>query len=128
VILDTSAIVGVVLREPGFEDLVRKVAQAEALGVGAPTLVEAGLVLTSRLGRDARGLLRGLLHEWGAVTITFGEDHWQAAVAAYVRYGRGRHAARLNFGDCMAYAVAHLAREPLLCTGGDFPRTDIAVA
>ena len=127
-ILDSSAIVGVVLREPGFEDLVRKAARAEALGVGAPTLVEAGLVLTSRLGRDARGLLRGLLHEWGAVTIPFGEDHWQAAVAAYVRYGRGRHEARLNFGDCMAYAVARLAGEPLLCTGDDFPRTDIDLA
>ena len=124
-ILDTSAIVAVVLREPGFEDLVRKIARADALGIGAPTLAEAGLVLSSRLGRDARGLLRGLLQEWSALTITFGDDHWQAAVAAYVRYGKGRHKAQLNFGDCMAYAVARLAREPLLCVGADFPRTDL---
>ena len=127
-ILDSSAIVGIVLREPGFEGLVRKIAEAQAIGVGAPTLAEAGLVLSSRLGRDARGLLRGLLREWGSVTVTFGEEHWQEAVAAYVRYGRGRHEARLNFGDCMSYAVAKLAREPLLCTGGDFPRTDLDLA
>jgi hypothetical protein len=56
VILDSSAIVGIVLREPGFETLVRKLTQAEAVAVGAPTLVETGIVLTARLGRDARGL------------------------------------------------------------------------
>jgi len=128
VILDSSAIVGVVLREPGFEDLVRKIARAPAVGVGAPTLAEAALVLTSRLGRDARGLLQGLLRDWDAITISFGEEHWREAVGAYARYGRGRHEARLNFGDCLAYAVAKLAREPLLCTGGDFPRTDLEVA
>lgn len=127
-ILDSSAIVGVVLREPGFEHLVRKIARAPAIGVGAPTLAEAGLVLTSRLGRDARGLLQALLRDWDAVAITFGEEHWQEAVAAYARYGRGRHQARLNFGDCLAYAVAKLAREPLLCTGDDFPRTDLDLA
>jgi len=128
VILDSSAIVGIVLREPGFEDLVRKVARAETVAVGAPTLAEAGLVLSSRLGRDARQLVRGLLREWGAVTVTFGEEHWQQAVAAHVRYGRGRHAARLSFGDCLTYSVAKLAGEPLLCTGNDFSRTDLELA
>ena len=50
------------------------------------------------------------------------------AVTAYERFGRGRHPAQLNFGDCMAYAVAKLAGEPLLCTGGGFPKTDLALA
>jgi ribonuclease VapC len=125
VILDSSAIVAIVLREPGFEALVGKVARAEALAVGAPTLAEAGIVLTARLGKDARGLLQGLLREWDAATVAFGEEHWREAVTAYDRFGRGRHAARLNFGDCMAYAVARLADEPLLCTGGDFAKTDL---
>ena len=49
-------------------------------------------------------------------------------MTAYARFGRGRHKAQLNFGDCMAYAVAKLAAEPLLCTGGDFPKTDLALA
>ena len=127
-ILDSSAIVGIVLREPGFETLVGKVARAEALAVGAPTLAEAGIVLTARLGRDARGLLQGLLREWDAATVAFGEEHWREAVTAYDRFGRGRHQAKLGFGDCMAYAVAKLADEPLLCTGGDFPKTDLKLA
>jgi ribonuclease VapC len=128
VILDSSAIVAIVLREPGFETLVAKLARAEALAVGAPTLAEAGIVLTARLGRDARGLLHGLLREWDAVGVAFGEEHWREAVAAYARFGRGRHPAQLNFGDCMAYAVAALAGEPLLCTGRDFPKTDLTLA
>ena len=96
-ILDSSAIVGIVLREPGYEILVRKLTQAEALAVGAPTLAETGLVLTAQLGRDARGLLQGLLREWDAATVAFGEEHWREAVTAYERFGRGRHAAQLNF-------------------------------
>ena len=127
-ILDSSAIVAIVLREPGYQGLVGKLATAKALAVGAPTLAETGIVLTARLGKDARGLVQGLLREWGAETVSFGEEHWREAVAAYARFGRGRHAARLNFGDCMAYAVAKLASEPLLSTGGDFPRTDLLLA
>jgi len=128
VILDSSAIVGIVLREPGFETLVRKVAQASAVAAGAPTLAETGIVLTARLGRDARGLLQGLLREWDAATVAFGEEHWREAVTAYERFGRGRHEAQLDIGDCTAYAVAKLAGEPLLCTGGDFTKTDLTLA
>lgn len=127
-ILDSSAIVGIVLREPGFEEIVRKLSTAPAVAVGCPTLVEAGIVLTARLRRDVQGLLRGLLLEWEAEIVTFGEEHWREAVSAYARFGRGRHRAQLNFGDCMAYAVAKLAAEPLLCTGDDFPKTDLALA
>lgn len=127
-ILDSSAIVGIVLQEPGYEKLVRKLAAAEVLAVGTPTLTEAGIVLTARLGKDARGLLQGLLREWGAETVPFGEAHWREAVTAYARFGRARHKAQLNFGDCMTYAVAKLSGEPLLCTGGDFPRTDLVLA
>ena len=127
-ILDSSAVVAIVLREPGFEELVRKIAGAETIAVGAPTLAEAGIVLTARLERDARGLLHGLLREWEAVTVNFGEEHWREALSAYSRFGRGRHRARLNLGDCLSYAVAQLAGEPLLCTGNDFARTDLELA
>jgi ribonuclease VapC len=128
VILDSSALVAIVLREPGFEKVVSKLATAPAVAVGAPTLVEAGIVLTARLGSAARGLLQGLLLEWEAETISFGQEHWREAVSAYARFGKGRHKAHLNFGDCMAYAVAKLSGEPLLCTGDDFPKTDILLA
>jgi len=128
VILDSSVIVAVVLREPGFDGIVRKLSAAGSVAVGAPTLAEAGIVLSARLETDARPLLHGLLLDWEAQTIEFGAEHWREAVSAFARFGRGRHRARLNFGDCMAYAVAKLAEEPLLCTGDDFAKTDLALA
>lgn len=60
--------------------------------------------------------------------VPFGEDHWRQAAEAYARFGRGRHKAALNFGDCLSYAVARLADQPLLCVGDDFARTDLAPA
>ena len=127
-ILDTSAVVAVVFREPGFEALVEKVAAAEHTAVGAPTAAETGIVLSARLRRDARGLLSRLLAEWGAEVVPFGDDHWKEAIDAYQRYGRGRHRAALNLGDCLSYAVAKLAGQPLLCVGDDFAKTDIEMA
>jgi ribonuclease VapC len=127
VILDTSAVLAVVFREPGFEILLDKIVASQNLAIGAPTLTEAGIVLGSRLGKDARGLLLQLLHEWQVTVIPFGERHWQEAIAAYSRFGRGKHKAALNFGDCLSYAVAKLSDQPLLCTGKDFGNTDIRV-
>jgi uncharacterized protein with PIN domain len=62
------------------------------------------------------------------VIVPFGEAHARAAVDAYLRFGKGRHRAGLNFGDCLTYAVARLAGEPLLCTGPEFRRTDLQIA
>ena len=77
---------------------------------------------------DATDLLRQLIEQFGIVEVPFGERHWREAVHAYRRYGRRRHDARLNFGDCLSYAVASLADEPLLFVGKDFTRTDIGTA
>jgi ribonuclease VapC len=60
--------------------------------------------------------------------LEFREDHWRAAADAFERFGKGRHCAGLNFGDCMSYAVAHLAGDSLLYVGGDFGETHIDVA
>jgi ribonuclease VapC len=128
VILDSSAIVAIALREPRFEALLRKVSDAPNVAVGAPTLSEAAIVLSARLERDARGLLARFLQEGSIATIPFGEAHFSVAVEAWLRFGKGRHPAALNFGDCLAYAAAALAGEPLLCVGEDFPQTDIALA
>jgi ribonuclease VapC len=128
VILDSSAIVAVFLKQPGFDELVQKMASQRSAGIGAPNLVECGIVLTARLGRDARPLLLRFLQEFAIQPIPFGEDHWREAVEAYVRFGKGRHAAALNLGDCCAYATARLAQRPLLCTGEDFPQTDLDLA
>lgn len=127
-IVDTSAIVAIVFREPGFDDLVERFAKASSLAAGAPTLAETGIVLSARLKRNARGLLERLLQELRIESIPFTEDHWRAAHDAYIRYGKGRHPARLNFGDCLSYATAKLADQPLLFVGSDFTKTDISVA
>src|SRR5690242_14661791 len=108
-VLDSSALVAIILAEPGFERLLARMGEAAALGVGAPTVAEAAIVLSARLRRDARPLLNELLREAEVEIIPFGAHHYSAAVTAFQRFGKGRHRAALNFGDCMAYAVAELS-------------------
>jgi ribonuclease VapC len=125
VIVDSSALLAIVFREEGHELLVEKLAAADAPAAGTPTLAETGIVLRARLGDAADGLLERILDEFAVQEIPFGEIHWREAVEAYRRFGKGRHAAGLNFGDCMTYAVARLTGEPLLYTGEDFGKTDM---
>lgn len=128
-IVDTSAIVAVVVREPGYEDVLDKLTHpGTSSAIGSPTAAELGLVLSARLGGDARPLVVGLLDQFEIATVQFGDAHWRTAVGAFSTYGRGRHRAALNFGDCMAYAVASLADEPLLFAGDDFVHTDLIAA
>lgn len=126
-IVDSSAVVAIVVREPGFELVLEKLAVGGA-GIGVPTLAELGLVLAARLGRDSRPVLDGLLERLDLDVVPFGDAHWRVAVGAHQRYGRGRHRAGLNFGDCLTYAVASLADEPLLFVGDDFTHTDLRAA
>lgn len=125
-ILDTSAVIGVLLKEPGHEELARAVATDPSPAIGAATLTETAIVLSARLRGDARPLLARFLTEASVAVVPFGESHYGAAVDAWLRFGKGRHAAALNFGDCLSYAVARLAGEPLLYVGDDFAKTDIA--
>lgn len=127
-ILDSSAIVAVFLQEPRYEQLVAAIDGARARAVGAPTLAETGIVLTAKTRSNVAGPLARFVQELEIVIVPFGDDHWSEAVHAYTRYGRGNHPAALNFGDCLTYAVAKLADEPLLCTGSDFAKTDLVLA
>ena len=127
-IVDTSALVAITFAEPGYQELVAKLATAPSAGIGTPTLAETGVVLAARLGHDSRDLVIRLLDEFSIVEIPFGDRHWREAVDAYLRFGNGRHKARLNVGDCLTYAVARLANEPLLFVGDDFPETDLEAA
>jgi ribonuclease VapC len=129
VIVDSSALVAIVKREPGHEVLVEKLAAPSAnAGIGTPTLVEAGLVLMADVVGDIRAYLRGLLEQYAISEIPFVDAHWPVAIEAHRRYGRGRHDARLNFGDCLTYAVARLSNQPLLFVGTDFAKTDLQIA
>ncbi len=124
-VLDTSTIVALVLKEPGHERLAVLIDQAQEVLVGAPSLVEAAMVLSSRMRQDARPVLQVVLRHVRATVVPFDNDHVWAATGAFLRFGRGRHAAALNFGDCMSYAVASIAGQPLLYIGDDFSKSDI---
>jgi ribonuclease VapC len=127
-ILDSSALVAIALDEPERKTFVDKINVAEPVAVAAPTLVEAGIVLSARIGQDATELLTELIVVSDAVVIEFGPGHWREAVLAWRRFGKSRHPASLNFGDCLAYATARVAGEPLLAKGNDFPKTDVKLA
>ncbi|MCX7030694.1 MAG: type II toxin-antitoxin system VapC family toxin [Spirochaetes bacterium] len=124
-ILDTSAVVAIAMKEPGYEELLQRMASSDP-AIGTATLAETAIVLSTRLQRDTRSLLARFLSEASIAIVPFGESHYGAAVDAWLRYGKGRHPAALNFGDCLSYAVARLANEPLLFVGDDFAQTDIA--
>ncbi len=126
--IDSSALVAILFSEPGYLDLVDAMLQADVVRVGAPTLVETGVVLAGRRGTPAGRELFDLVRELGITVVPFGEAEWQAALQAYGRFGRGRHKAALSFGDCLAYATAAVAGDTLLFVGDDFARTDIAAA
>jgi ribonuclease VapC len=125
-IVDTSVLLAIVFREEGYERLVDELAAADAVAAGTPTLAETGIVLSARLDAAADGMLERLLDEFAIQEIPFGEIHWREAVDAFRRFGKGRHRAALNFGDCMTYATARLAGESLTFIGDDFELTDLA--
>ena len=124
-IIDLSAILAVILKEPGYERIVHQLATSSATRIGAPTRLETGIVLTARLGPRGKTVLARFLQENSIETVAFGEAHASVALDAYSRFGKGKHPAALNFGDCCTYAVASVAGEPLLCLGDDFSRTDL---
>jgi ribonuclease VapC len=128
VIVDGSAIIAILLKEPGYKRLRDGLTGAEQAVIGAPTVVESSMVLCARLGRAGKTLLARFLEEAEIEVVEFTADHWTVAADAFIRYGKGMHPAGLNLGDCMTYAVAKLAGEPLLCLGDDFPATDLELA
>jgi len=128
VILDTSAILAIFFREPERDDLLRTIGGGPIVGVGAPTLTETSIVLAARRGEAGLRGLERIVERAGIVVIAFERAHWQAAAEAWLRFGRGRHPAGLNLGDCFSYATARVADEPLLCVGDDFAKTDLRLA
>lgn len=125
--LDTSAIVAVLQNEPDADRIADRMSAATHLLIGVPTELELHLVTASKVGEaSARAATERLLAD--VERISFDGIHLAAARAAFDHYGKGRHQASLNYGDCMAYAVAYVAGCPLLYKGEDFARTDIRSA
>lgn len=126
--LDSSALIAILFAEPGHLELVDLILESDIVRVGAPTLVETSLVYSGRHRRSTGREVADLIAELGAVIVPFGGAEWTRAAEAFRRYGRGRHRAALNFGDCLAYATASLAGDSLLFVGDDFRHTDLPAA
>ena len=130
-IVDPSVIVAILLQEPDAYSLSLRLRRAEIRRMSTASVLEAGIVLDQRAGLrpdDPVDELSDLLHSVRIELVPFTERHAQLARLAYRRYGRRRHAAGLNFGDCISYALAKSLDEPLLFKGTDFSLTDIRVA
>jgi ribonuclease VapC len=123
--LDTSAVVAVALREPDAEPYSQRIVSEGAV-IGTPTLFECHMVLMSRMPAFAAAFMKGFVERRSVRVCDFTTDMYEIAAAAFEKYGKGRrHPAQLNFGDCMAYAVAKHHGLPLLYKGEDFSHTDI---
>lgn len=127
-IVDTSAFLALIFREPSAGQIISALGEADVIGTGAPTLAETAIVLAARLSDRSRPLLSRLIEDLDLVIVPFTAAHGREAREAFLRYGRGRHPAALNYGDCLTYAVAKLATQPLLFVGDDFRLTDLPAA
>ena len=126
-IVDASAIVAIAMGESAAGALVTALSTAPSPAMGGPTAVEASIVLENRFPGQGQAVLQRLLTQLGIRVLPFPDGLWVLAHSAYAKFGRGKHPAGLNFGDCLCYAVARAADQPLLCVGDDFPQTDLRI-
>jgi len=123
-VVDPSALAAVLFGEPRGVDVAARLAEGDAV-LGAPSRVEIGMVIEARGGSDGVRQLDSLLRAAKIDTVAFEPHHADMALEAFRRFGKGRHRAALNFGDCMSYAIARSMNAPLLFVGDDFTHTDI---
>jgi ribonuclease VapC len=129
--LDASAIIAILAAEDDAASLTARLARASAVHTSGMAIYEAAVGL-ARIGNtslsDALELVNEFLAEVRAQIVPIERKTSEDAVGAFARFGKGRHPAALNMGDCFAYACARQVMVPLLCKGNDFPRTDIELA
>jgi len=127
--VDTSAIVAILCGEPDSAELAERLAAAERRFTSPVVRLEASMVLATRLDiapTKANALFDEFLDEANVSMILINDKIGTLAVACFETFGKGRHSARLNLGDCLSYACARAYRSPLLFKGEDFSQTDIA--
>lgn len=125
IVIDTSALMAVALDEPEANDCMAAIEQEPELAISAGTLAE---VLIVAMQRGVAPAMKHLVQDLGMEIVAVTEAEALRVWAAYSRWGRGRHPAGLNFGDCFAYALATERKCPLLFVGSDFARTDLRPA
>lgn len=127
-IVDTSALAAVLFAESGHDALVDRLAVADRCLMSAVNALEIGIVVEARLGEAGGRELSALLEALQVDVVAFDAGLAAVALDAWRRYGKGRHPAGLNFGDCAAYALAKVTNQSLLFQGEDFSKTDLASA
>ena len=127
-IVDSSAILAVLLEEPDADRYAQALTDAPACRMSAASFLEATIVIESRGGPEAGHELDVLVERAAIELVPVTAEQARAARRAWRRFGRGNHPAALNFGDCFVYALAEATREPLLYKGKDFALTDIPAA
>lgn len=130
-VVDASAVIAIVADEPERSALLDKLESAHRVVISPVAVYEATLAL-ARITRDnlagARAAINDFIIMTGAILVPIDGTVGEAAIDAFERFGKGRHRAGLNMGDCFAYACAKIHRVPLLCKGDDFVHTDIRIA
>lgn len=124
-VVDTSAVVAILQSEDGHTLLLDHLARAPRRLMSAATRVELGMVVEARFGTRGRELADRFLRAAAVELVAVDAGSADRALSAWRRYGKGRHPAGLNFGDCFSYALAEDTGFPLLCTGNDFVATDL---
>ena len=126
-VIDTSALIAILQDEPERRILNEAIEAAESCAMSTGSFLETSMVIESRYGPDGTRDLDLFISKARISLASVDADQAYVARDAFRRYGKGRHAAGLNFGDCFAYALAKMLDEPLLFKGNDFVLTDIAV-
>ena len=124
-VIDTSALLAILQDEPERRAFNEALEAADARIMSVANLVETSIVIEARFGAEAVRDLDLFIERAGVEIVDVTVAHGQAARRAFSRFGKGRHAAGLNFGDCFAYALAIARDEPLLFKGDDFSKTDV---
>ena len=126
--VDTSAAVAIIFGEPGSERLAAQLEGADTRMMSAAIRVELGIVVEARLWPGGQDVVDRFVRDADIDIVPVDRDQAARAVSGWRRYGKGRHEAGLNFGDCFTYALAERTGQRVLCTGNDFNATDIDVA
>lgn len=128
IVIDTSAMIAILRKEPERDLFADLIGEADAAFFSAVGYLEASMVLVGRGRRRRAAELDNLMDELAVELVAFDEQQAKISQDAFIRFGKGRHPAGLNFGDCISYALARSRGLPLLYKGDDFAKTDIASA
>jgi ribonuclease VapC len=126
-VIDTSALVAILQREPERRRFIEAIEAADRRLMSVATFVEISIVIEARHGSEGLRDLDHFISRAAIDLVAVDQEHGQVARAAFSRFGRGRHRAGLNYGDTFPYALAMLTGEPLLSKGDDFVQTDAAL-